>query len=351
MRASRLLTIQMLLQTRGGMSATELARSLEVSVRTLHRDIDELTAAGVPVYADRGRSGGFRLLPGWSTSLTGFTPEEAQAVFLSGLPGPAADLGLAPRLRDAELKLLSALPEAWRGPARNVRERLHLDPVDWYREAGPAPHLQAISEAVWKDRQLSLRYASWTTTADRVVHPLGLVLKAGIWYLVAAREGEPRTYRVDQVETAQVLDAPCQRPKAFDLAAHWRESVARFERDLLTGRAQVAATARGLLQLRQQSAALAKALKDVVPPAEGERVTVRIPVEADAQAAGQLLRLAPDVEVLGPRALRDAVVARLEASACAYGRRLDDPSAAAPRAPAPARARPRGKALPRAAAR
>jgi predicted DNA-binding transcriptional regulator YafY len=319
MRASRLLTIQMLLQTRGRLSAGELARSLEVSVRTLHRDIDELTAAGVPVYAERGRAGGFKLLPGWSTSLTGFTPDEAQAVFLSGLPGPAADLGLAPRLRDAELKLLSALPEAWRGPARNIRERLHLDPVDWYREVAPPPQLQAISDAVWRDRQLAIRYASWDRTADRVVHPFGLVLKAGVWYLVAARDGQPRTYRVDQVETARVLDQPSQRPKGFDLAAHWRESVVRFERELLAASAEVAATARGLAQLRQQSAALAKVLRDVTPPTNGKRVTVRIPVEADEQASVQLLRLAPDVEVLGPRALRDAVVARLRGAAQCYG--------------------------------
>jgi predicted DNA-binding transcriptional regulator YafY len=319
MRASRLLTIQMLLQTRGRMSATELARALEVSVRTLHRDVDELTAAGVPVYAERGRAGGFRLLPGWSTSLTGFTPEEAQAVFLSGLPGAAADLGLAPRLRDAELKLLSALPEAWRGPARGVRERLHLDPVDWYREVAAPPQLQRISEAVWKDRQVAVRYASWNRTADRVLHPLGLVLKAGVWYLVADREGQPRTYRVDQIEEARVLDEPCTRPRNFDLAAHWRESVARFERDLLAGRADVAATARGLALLRQQSAALARVLRDVQRPADGERITLRIPVEADEQASAQLLRLAPDVEVLGPRPLREAVLVRLAAAADCYG--------------------------------
>lgn len=318
MRASRLLTIQMLLQTRGHMSAAELARALEVSVRTLHRDIDELTAAGVPVYAERGRAGGFRLLPGWSTSSSGFTPEEAQALFLSGQPQAAADLGLAPQLQDAELKLLSALPEAWRGPARDVRERLHLDPVDWYRELTPPRHLQAVSQAVWSNMQLALRYASWKKTGDVVVHPLGLVLKAGIWYLVAARKGQPRTYRVDQIEAARMLGEPCARPKKFDLAAHWRESVARFERELFAGHAEVAATARGLAQLRQQSAAVSKALRDVQPPADGERVIANIPVETDEQAAALLLRMAPDVQVRGPRSLRTAVLARLRALVDCY---------------------------------
>lgn len=357
MRASRLLTLQMLLQTRGGMSATELAGALEVSVRTVHRDIDELTAAGIPVYAERGRDGGFRLLPGWSTSLTGFTPSEAEAVFLGGLAGPAADLGLADQVRSAELKLLSSLPAAWQGPAQRVRSRLHLDPVDWYRETQPPEHLQAVAAAVWNERQLAIRYASWTRTARQVVHPLGLVLKAGTWYLVAAREGRPRTFRVDNIEALEVLAAASVRPKGFDLAATWRESVQRFERELHTGQAEVAATARGLALLRQLGAAVARALREQEATTEGDApVVVRIPVEGDAQAAAHLLQLAPHVQVLGPPSLREAVMERLQASAAAYGSRLErvrakDASAPAPPAPAPGRGRPRGKAPRRAAAR
>src|SRR5688572_4482074 len=189
MRASRLLSIQMLLETRGRMTAPELAAALEVSVRTLYRDIDELTAAGVPVYAERGRAGGFQLLPGWKTTLTGFTPAEAEAVFLSGLGGgPAADLGLASQVQSAQLKLQAALPAPMRGRARRVSDKLHLDPIEWYREADPLPDLATVAQAVWDERQLEFAYESWTRTARQVVHPLGLVLKAGAWYLVAARE-------------------------------------------------------------------------------------------------------------------------------------------------------------------
>jgi len=137
MRASRLLTIQMLLQTRGRLSARALAQALEVSVRTLYRDVDQLSAAGVPVIAQRGRDGGFELLDGWKTTLTGLTPSESQAVFLSGLAGPAAQLGLGDAVGSAQLKLLAALPAAWRDDAQRVAARLHLDPVDWYREAEP----------------------------------------------------------------------------------------------------------------------------------------------------------------------------------------------------------------------
>jgi predicted DNA-binding transcriptional regulator YafY len=350
MRASRLLQIQMLLETRGRLSATALAGALEVSVRTLYRDIDELTAAGVPVYAERGRAGGFQLLPGWKTSLTGLTPGEAEAVFLGGLAGPAADLGLQSQAESARLKVLASLPADWREPAQRVSARLHLDPVDWYREAEPSPLLPTVSTAVWEQRQLAIHYASWQRTARQVVHPLGLVLKAGVWYLVAQRDRKARTYRVSSIVEAEVLAAPGTTPKGFDLATHWRESVQRFERDLHAGQAEVLATARGIAQLRQAGAVVAAALRDAPVPADGERVRLRIPVEADAQAAVQLLRLAPEVEVVGPAALRAAVLQRLEEGAALYGLAISPVAGPRP-APAPA-PRPRaGTAPPRARAR
>jgi len=322
MRASRLLALQMLLETRGRMSATALSKALEVSVRTLYRDVDELSAAGVPIYAERGRAGGFQLLPGWKTSLTGFTPAEAQAVFLSGLAEPAAALGLGEEVRTAQLKLLSAMPAGWQGPAQRVSERLHLDPVDWYREAEPSPHLAAVSAAVWEGRQLAMRYESWQRTSRQGVHPLGLVLKAGVWYVVALREGKVRTFRVSGIGELEVLDAPAARPKDFDLAAYWRESVQRFERELYAGQAEVLATARGLAHLRQMGAVVARALADAKPPAEGRRGRFRIPAEAPAQSAAQLLRLAPEVEVVGPPELVEAVRARVRGSAALYGLRV-----------------------------
>lgn len=320
MRASRLLSIQMLLETHGRMSATALARALDVSVRTLHRDIDELTSAGVPVYAERGRAGGFQLLPGWKTTLTGFTPAEAEAVFLAGLAGPAQDLGLGPQVASAERKLLAALPAPWRGGASRIRSRLHLDPVEWYREAEPVPFLSVVAQAVWEERQLAMAYESWSRTARRTVHPLGLVMKAGTWYLVAAREGKVRTWRVASVLDAALLDAPVQRPRGFDLAGYWRESVRRFEVEMFTGEARVAATARGLTELRRINAALARAVAGVTTPGDGARVELRIPIESVPHAAGQLLRLCPEVEVLGPRELREAIRERVRTAGRMYGR-------------------------------
>jgi predicted DNA-binding transcriptional regulator YafY len=319
-RASRLLSIQMLLQIRGRMSAQALADALEVSVRTLHRDVDQLAAAGVPIYADRGRSGGFRLLEGWTTTLTGLTPSEAQAVFLSGLAGPAAQLGLGAQVETAKLKLLAALPAPWRDDAQRISSRLHLDPVDWYREAEPLPHLAAIAAAVWNERQLAIRYESWKALSRRTVNPLGLVLKAGAWYLVAATEGEPRTYRISNVSEVRTLDACCRRPRKFDLARYWTESIRRFESELYTGHAVVLATQAGLAGLRYLSSAVARSVSGVHAPGKGgERVRVRIPIESIEHATAQLLRLSPEVQVVEPLALRQSLVRRLRQTCRLYG--------------------------------
>lgn len=320
MRASRLLSIQMMLETRGPMSAAELAEALEISVRTLHRDIDQLTAAGVPIYAERGRAGGFRLLDGWNTRLTGLTPAEAQVVFLSGLAGPAADLGLGKPLQGAQLKLLTSLPESSRAQAQKMQSRFHLDAVDWYREPDAVPHLAAVAEAVWAEKQVSMCYESWRDEAERVVHPLGLVLKAGAWYLVAASDNKPRTYRISNIKRAALLEQRARRPARFDLAKYWGESVARFESELYTDHADVLATPAGLKDLRYLNAAAARAVAGARPSRRrDDRVALRIPIESVEHGAGQLLRLAPEVEVTGPARLRNAMVARLRQVSALYG--------------------------------
>jgi predicted DNA-binding transcriptional regulator YafY len=315
-----LLSIQMLLETRGRMSAPALADALEVSVRTLYRDVDQLTMAGVPIYAERGRSGGFRLLEGWKTTLTGLTPSEAQAVFLSGLAEPAAQLGLGAQVETAQLKLLAALPAAWRSDAQRIRSRLHLDPVEWYREAEAVPHLAAVAAAVWDERQMTIRYESWKTKAKRTVNPLGLVLKAGAWYLVACTNDQPRTYRISNISEAQTLETRSRRPRKFELARYWGESIQRFERELYKGTAVVLATAAGLKGLRYLSSAVARAVAGVrtTPDADG-RVKLAIPIESIAHATGQLLRLSPDVEAIEPLALRQSVLERLRQTCRLYG--------------------------------
>ncbi len=333
-RASRLLSIQMLLETRGRMSAGELAAALEVSVRTLYRDVDQLAAAGVPIYAERGRSGGFRLLEGWKTTLTGLTPSEAQVVFLSGLAGPAAQLGLGAQVETAKLKLLAALPASWRHDAQRISSRLHLDPVDWYRDPEPLPHLATVAAAVWNERQLVIRYRSWKSTARRTVSPLGLVLKAGAWYLIASRDEEPHTYRISNIGEVQTLEARARRPRRFDLARYWAESIQRFERQLYRSHAVVLATPVGLKSLGYLSSAVARAVAAAQAPdgrggpGRDGRLRVSIPIESIEHATRQLLQLSPDVEAIEPPALRQSLLARLQLSCRLYGvpqNRLDQP--------------------------
>lgn len=319
MRASRLLTIQMLLETGGRMSAQALAAALEVSVRTVYRDVDQLAAAGVPIYAERGRNGGFQLMEGWTTRLTGFTASEAQAVFMTGLAGPAAQLGLGQDVADAQLKLLAALPAPQRGDAQRLQSRFHLDTLDWYREAEQTPHLGEVASAVWSARQLRVDYESWRGPVRRTLHPLGLVLKAGAWYLVASADGTPRTYRIANIRALQVLDERGERPRRFDLAAYWADAMQRFEQDLYAGKATVLCTSAGLQELVKLSAAVARAVAGTCgPSSETARVRITIPTETLAHAATQLLPLAPDVVAIAPPALVEAIAARLREIALSY---------------------------------
>jgi len=320
MRASRLLSLLMLLQTRGRASASSLAEALEVSVRTIHRDVDELSAAGVPIWADRGRAGGFQLQPGWRTRVDGLTAPEAQAMFLGGLPGPAAELGLGEAMASAQLKLLAALPEGWREDARRVSARFHLDPLDWYRGPSASDHLPVVAQAVWSERRLAIRYESWKEVVERRVDPLGLVLKAGVWYLAARAGASVRTYRVSSILAAGISDERFDRPRDFDLAAWWLASTQRFERELARGTAVLRVSEAGWKALQRDfTGQVAEAARASAgrPDARGWR-RVTIPIESIEHAAGQLLRLGAQARVVQPAALRRELLARIDAIAALY---------------------------------
>ncbi|CAM5788692.1 helix-turn-helix transcriptional regulator [Rhizobacter fulvus] len=321
MRASRLLSILMLLQSRGRLSAQALAAALEVSVRTVYRDVDELSASGVPVWAERGRQGGFVLQPGWRTRVDGLTAREAQAMFLGGLPGPAADLGLGEAMASAQLKLLAALPDGWREDARRVSSRFHVDPIDWYRGPAETDHLPAIAQAVWGERRVDVRYESWRGTNRRRLDPLGIVLKAGVWYVVASHGKGPRTWRLSNILELAVGTERFERPKDFDLAAYWTESTRRFEAELVQGTALLRITPLGMKRLRNLGPALgdaaaASARRDRVKPG-WQRVS--IPIETIEHATGQMLRLGPQAEVIRPAALRHAVARTVAEISALYG--------------------------------
>jgi len=305
MRASRLLKILILLQLRGRLSADFLAGEFEVSVRTIYRDIDQLSAAGVPVYAERGRSGGFALADGYRTKLTGFTPAEAEALLLASVGGAASDLGVGPEAAAAQLKLLASLPPDSGASAQRVAARFHLDPISWYSRAEPLDHLPQLAAAVWRDRRIRVEYESWKEVVTRDLDPLGLVLKGGNWYLVAASKQQPRTYRISNIKKLSVLDDPVRRPPRFDLAKFWTASAKDFETRLMRERATVRITPQGLRILRDINPAAAATVQ--MPAGHQGWFKAEIPVEGTEHAARQLLRLGTEVEVVEPQSLREAI--------------------------------------------
>ncbi|MBB4964459.1 helix-turn-helix transcriptional regulator [Saccharothrix violaceirubra] len=319
MRAGRLLSLLLLLQARGRMTAGELADELEVSVRTVYRDVEALGAAGIPVYADRGPAGGYRLLDGYRTRLTGFTSAEADSLFLAGLPGPAAELGLGAVVAAARTKLRAALPDGLRERSDRIAERFHLDAPGWFRSGESAPHLETVADAVWNRRRLWLRYRRWGSRpveVDRVVEPLGLVLKAGTWYLVADAEGDTRTYRVSRVLDARPEKDVFERPE-FDLEAFWTDWSERFEERMYPERVTVRFTAKGLARARFLLGSYPA--RHVPEHPTGEWTEVRVPTESLDHAVFDLLRLGTEVEVLDPPELRRRLADTAAGVAALYG--------------------------------
>lgn len=310
MKASRLLSILMLLQSHDRMTAAALAQALEVSERTILRDVDQLSAAGVPLWAERGREGGFRLRPGWSTQLTGMTEPEANALLLAGLPGPATELGLGRAALSARFKLVASLPAPLREQAAKVADRLHIDLVDWYRAPDTPTQLREAAEAVWRSRRIRVRYASWRRTTWRELEPLGLILKAGAWYVAAREAGkrEVRTYRLASVLELSPGRGSFRRPPSFDLASYWRESSARFEAELRPLQARVWLSTRALGWLAH---ARSQFVELPAPPDSGsERVgwrPVLLALESLEQGARHILGFGGEAEVVEPAQLRTMV--------------------------------------------
>jgi predicted DNA-binding transcriptional regulator YafY len=319
MLASRLLSILLTLQARGRATAAELAETFEVSVRTIYRDIDELSAAGVPVYAEKGRNGGFRLLDGYRTRLTGLDRSEAEALFLAGLPGAAAQLGLGEALDRMRLKLLAALPGPARQDAERIAARFHLDPVGWFQAPDELEILPRLATAVWEQRAARIVYDSWKGVVEREIAPIGVVLKAGTWYAVARVGDQIRSYRVASIQAFELGD-PIEAPaEPFDLAAYWAQFAEGYERRMLSGQARVRANPEALWLMSRINAPMAEAVERAGPPdADGWR-ELTIPVESIGQATATLLRLGPRAEVLAPPELREAIRAAVSGLQAIYG--------------------------------
>lgn len=307
MRASRLLSILILLQLRGSLTAQALADEFEVSVRTIYRDIDALSAAGVPVYGDRGPGGGFQLLDGYRTRLTGLAPEEAEALLLIGLPREAQAMGVGVASTRARDKLLAALPAAAGAGAVQTASRFHLDTVDWYRSCRPVPFLAQVVRAVFDHRMIAMDYQSWTARREWTVEPHGVVLKAGNWYLVGSARGKIRTFHVADIHALEVGSMAATSRPDFDLAGWWANAMEQFEERLRPGRAIIRASPLGIQRLRVLGSFAGRAIAEAPQPGPDGWTEIALPLESIESAAPMLLGIGPEIEIVSPSALRGAV--------------------------------------------
>ncbi|MEU8961522.1 WYL domain-containing protein [Streptomyces sp. NPDC048491] len=322
MSAGRLLSLLLLLQSRGRMSARAIAEELGVSVRTAYRDLTRLQDAGVPVYAEPGRGGGYQLLDGYRTRLTGMREGETRALFFAGLPGPAADLGLAEEVATARLKLLAALPTGLREEAAQTAAVFHLDAPGWYREPEQTPQLPLFVDAVLTRRAVDVRYRRWRAPQEvnRRLRPYGLVLKSGIWYVVAAAERRTATYRVTQILDAVMTDERFDRPREFDLGEYWTSYLNDFQARRYTGTATIRLSPQGRRRLPDNvPPEVVRAVDSTAAPVGDDGwVEAVIPTESTDHVCGELLRLGIDVEVVAPAELRRAMAATVAVLARVY---------------------------------
>ncbi|MEU5592297.1 YafY family protein [Streptomyces sp. NPDC020298] len=310
MRAARLIKMVLLLQSRPSMTAAELARELEVSERTVTRDAQALSEAGVPVYADRGRAGGYRLIGGYRTRLTGLARTEAEALFLSGVPGALREMGLEDVASAAHLKVSAALLPSVRDAPRTAAQRFHLDAPAWFREPETPALLPTVAEAVWADRRVTARYRrDGTAEVERELEPYGLVLKAGVWYLCARlpeADGAFRTYRMDRFTAVEVSPTRFHRDEDFDLPDHWAQQAEGFARSILRAEVVVRLSPEGIRKLpwAVDPVSARDAIRLAGEPDGDGWVTLTLRVESEEVAHAQLTVLGPEAEVLAPESLR-----------------------------------------------
>ncbi|WP_340380517.1 WYL domain-containing protein [Streptomyces sp. SS7] len=306
MRAARLIKMVLLLQSRPAMTGAELARELEVSERTVTRDAQALSEAGVPVYAERGRAGGYRLVGGYRTGLTGLARSEAEALFLSGVPGALREMGLEDAASAARLKVSAALLPSLRDAPKAAAQRFHLDAPAWFREPETPGALAVLAEAVWDDRCVRARYRRGEGEVERELEPYGLVLKAGVWYLCARVCGSFRTYRIDRFVGVEELKDRFVRDEDFDLPGFWGEQAERFARSILRAEVVVRLSEAGLRALPHavDPVAARDALAAAGEPDARGWVTLTLRVESEDVAHSQLTGLGAEAEVVSPESLR-----------------------------------------------
>ncbi|MEQ0559105.1 WYL domain-containing protein [Amycolatopsis sp. NEAU-NG30] len=320
MRAERLVALLFTLQRRRSATAAELAAELGVSERTMHRDLAALRDAGVPLWTEQGRHGGFRLVDGWRAKLDGLTAREAVALFALGVPEALAVLGLDTAGSAARAKVAAGMPAELREHAALVAGRFHLDAPGWFGSADEPTALATVVQAVWAQRRLAVVYQRRDKPATRELEPLGLVLKAGVWYLVArvVPDDALRTYRVSRIARAELQETTFDRPPDFDLRAWWRASSATFEQVARPLRVKARLSRLAVRELRRVFGGehLADTVVSLAEPDATGWAEAELALEDDEIGLGQLVALSPGVEVLDPPSLR-AALARVGAELAA----------------------------------
>jgi predicted DNA-binding transcriptional regulator YafY len=320
MKADRLLSALMLLQGHGRLTGRQLAKRLEVSERTVHRDMEALSAAGVPVFALRGAQGGWQLAEGWQTSVPGLEEQELRALLMAQ-PRALGDLRLAGAAERAMGKLMASLPAALRQQAMTTRERLFIDVEGWRGSRENLSMLPIVQEAVWRDRQLQIRYVrggrdttgrdgAGRENAERIVHPLGLVAKGSAWYLVANTADGFRTFRISRIECATILADACSRPADFDLATHWKAATTTYQDSLPRYEVSLRVELGVATWLKHwRSAWLAEPMGSA--DADGW-LTCRVQFDSEEEACFVVLGFGRRAEVLAPLSLRDRILAEVD---------------------------------------
>lgn len=327
MKSDRLLSTILLLQSHGQLSGRELAERLEVSERTVHRDMDALSAAGVPVFALRGPRGGWKLEEAWRTQVPGLDEAELHALLMAQ-PRIVGDAGLRAAAERALGKLMASLPGHLRERAASIRQRLYVDTTAWRGGSEDLSMLPLVQDAVARDRKLRIRYAKAchqgsrgdevsldSETAERIVDPLGLVAKGSAWYLVAGGSSGFRTYRVSRIEHAAVLEIAALRPPNFDLAAYWRNSTEEFRKTLGRFEAilRLEARAARTMKMWHPTAVVADELPAADTASRPPRTTLRVQFDDQEQALFIVLGMGARVEVVAPESLRQRIHAELAA--------------------------------------
>lgn len=309
MRADRLLSLIMLLETRGKMTARQLAEELEVSERTIYRDILALNTSGVPIYTEDGPGGGISLVESYHTDLTGLNTKEVRALSMLNIPEPLIQLGVGRELKAAMLKLSAALPSTSRENETRTRQRIHLDASWWFEPEEPVPHLNTIQQALFQERKLHLTWQEFRTQVKQVLCPYGLVAKSNTWYLVAGQQGHARVLRVSKIVESQMLEESFEYPQEFNLPSFWKYWCEDFKKTrpifMVTARVSTALIDHSPRFFGEHTQEL---VAQAGPADEQGYVTLNLPFESFESARTRILGLGRAIEVLEPLSLRMSVI-------------------------------------------